>query len=249
VTSESDYSFPVPPHKQILKLCALSAALLFLITPAKAVSISGSLSAGFAQAIQCQQTDQLLSSPVQISFVIDEPASCVGSFGPPVHATAFYSAFGGSASLAVGCEFSGAAAPPLNFVTAFCSASVSVEGDYYFGGNGIQSFNLGFFSAGISSPGPFIQLTIDGQPIPLPQSGGGPAVVQNLQLGEFHHITLSASGTGSSNQGFSYDLDTPGILGQDIVPPPIPEPAGIWLGAGGLLLFTLRRELRSGRKI
>jgi hypothetical protein len=130
----------------------------------------------------------------------------------------------------------------------FCSASFTLDGEYYFAGVGTQSFTLGQFHADAFTNA-FGTLRIDG----VPYFANGPAVdVQNLQLGMVHELNLNVQIFGETGS-YSYDFTTPGIVGLGIVPPPpAPEPGSGWLVLfaipGCILFHCLGLRLKNGRK-
>jgi hypothetical protein len=224
--------------KRALLTCALFAALL-LTGSAKAESITGSATVGYSSN-GCTQS-QAQTSPVFVGIFIGV-TTCLGFPEPPVTANVLFQAFSGSAAL-TGCGVFTETPPPIVFLSATCSVSLSLSGDYYFAGSGLGTFDLGVFSAGVCCSTANFVLTIDGQTEPLVPSFPGPgrsASITNLQLGEFHHITLSASMSGPDSDGFSYNLASAGILGPDVNPPPVPEPSAFLLCAGGLLVVLKR---------
>lgn len=205
-------------------------AVLLLAGSAKGALITGSVTAGFL-GTACYQSQVPIFSRIDLSLdIVEVPSNCGLAPGPFAEVEGFLGPFSGSVTFGGGCFGPQSA----------CMLSLTVEGDYYFAGTGVASFDLGAFTSGCCFGG-LPTLSIDGQGQRI-FGGNGPVFVQDIQLGEFHHIVFTEHQATPDAESFSYSLSTPGILGPDILPPPIPEPGAFLLCAGGLLLVGIAQK-------
>lgn len=185
----------------VLLLCAAA------VRPASANIINASVTIGYYPGISCAGTETFSGQSVEFNVdgsIMSCPpggfVSVIGDFGPL------------SGSLHTeNCD------PMENGHT--CSGTIRLEGDYYFAGSGVQTFNFGSFSdPGIGWVVLTSTLTIDDQQYNIqPLFRFSPLVT--LQLGEVHHLTYSGVFGVGEDGSFSYDFSTPGI-GPFLVPEP-----------------------------
>ena len=158
---------------------------------------------------------------------------------PGMFVNTSYDAYSGGAEI-TGCDVRGGG-PPI-FLQTSCTAGVYLEGEYYFGGHGEESFSFGDFGLyGLSFYDTW--LDIDGQRY---YPSFGPLQIY-LQLGGYHHVSMSIQSSTPEDGAFYYDFhaNTPSEIGP-FLDAPVPEPGMLVItGAGLLTLLLFRRRTAS----
>jgi hypothetical protein len=230
-----------------LKLSGITLGLLSCLViegPAKAVSITGSVTVGYiglGSIAPCSNTQSIEGEGAFISFSVDA-GSCPY---PIVNAvTGTFTSLSGDIMF-IDCGFVNQK-PVIG--TPNCSADMTAAGYYYFSGSGMDTFAFGSFINGGPELLP-VTLDISGPgcctPIVMNLGGidtGGPMLhpVITLELGQVYYVSYEMTIYNADEGGdTSYDFTTPGLNITEV-----PEPASGMLVSAMILVFILFRRVR-----